>query len=76
MNRFQPVGKVAALVFAVAAPLSATAAAAYDYSVQRDFYSDASHTTFVGWAYRNCHGQDFSMGTVTPYYVETREPCI
>ena len=76
MNRFQTVGKVAALVFAVAAPLSATPAAAYDYSVQRDFYSDASHTTFVGWAYRNCHGQDFSMGTVTPYYVETREACI
>lgn len=76
MKRLLTLSKVAVLAVAVAAPLSATPAAAYDYSVQRDFYSDASHTTYVGWAYRNCHGQDFSMGTVTPYYVESREPCI
>lgn len=75
MNRLLTAGKATLLAFAVAAPLSATPAAAYDYSVQRDFYSDASHTTYVGWAYRNCHGKDFSMGQVTQYYVETRETC-
>lgn len=69
-------GKIAVLALAIAAPLSASQALANDYSVQRDFYSDASLTTYVGWAYRNCHGQTLSMGTVTPYYVESREACI
>ncbi|MDO9608938.1 MAG: DUF6289 family protein [Brevundimonas sp.] len=74
MKRF--IGNITVLALAVLAPLSASPAMANDYSVQRDFYSDATLTTYVGWAYRNCHGKTLSMGTVTPYYIETREGCI
>ncbi|MEA2173554.1 MAG: hypothetical protein QOD00_1146 [Blastocatellia bacterium] len=38
------------------------------YSTEYTYYSDASHTTEVGWRYINCAGRATTSGTVTPYF--------
>jgi hypothetical protein len=38
------------------------------YSRIYTFYSDASHTTEIGWRYIRCNGTATTSGSTSPYY--------
>ena len=53
----------------------APAAAAGGFMVERTYYSNASKTKEVGMSILSCTGGFVKKGTITPYFIEFKDPC-
>ncbi|MBI3713531.1 MAG: hypothetical protein HY253_11310 [Burkholderiales bacterium] len=72
--------KAIALALSAVAAISAGAysmstTAAPTYMTETTYFSNAAHTTEVGYRIRACNGRTFTSGTVTIYKEVSSEPC-
>ena len=65
----------AAVIAAPAAPAQAYAACKADYQCTTTYYSNASHTTIVGYFDKWCDGTTSQSGEMTGYAVLTQVGC-
>ncbi len=66
---------VSTAVALAAGAYSMSTTAAPTYMVETTYYSNAAHTTEVGYRIRACNGRTFTSGTVTVYKEVSSEPC-